>query len=206
MEEHSVEVEAKNKFEAGDKFDAESENEENEVEILFESEKESSTTYPLRSRPQYLEKGREKVRALLINKYSQKNGPIVEKHVHNATLRTCKRREITARSTNPELKLIYAEIAYEVLGSPFNAKEAVAVLKADLFGWNAVKFHPYVDARVIEEMDHTKGMQEGISECPGCHLFKTTTWQRQIRSADEGFTNFVICRNKECGRVSRINN
>jgi DNA-directed RNA polymerase subunit M/transcription elongation factor TFIIS len=195
-----------NHEEEGSHEDQKSEGDESRpIEINFEEERDTKT-YPSRAPPAYLEKGKEKVQALLTVKYGQKNGPIIEKHLHNATLRLIKQRELTIRSSSPEFKLLYAEIAYEVLGSSFTAKQTVSALKEGFFGWNSVKYQPYVDARVIEEMDHTKGMQEGISECPSCHLFLTTTMQRQTRSADEGFTNFVICRNKLCGRVSRTNN
>jgi DNA-directed RNA polymerase subunit M/transcription elongation factor TFIIS len=46
-------------------------------------------------------------------------------------------------------------------------------------------------------------VEEGVMECMKCNSKKTYSTQKQVRSADEGFTTFCYCLN--CGAKWRIN-
>ncbi len=72
-------------------------------------------------------------------------------------------------------------------------------------GWE----HPVFDAirdKIREEknfIDNPFTIEEGVMQCHGCKSFKTYSYQKQCRSADEGFSTFVSC--FECGAQRREN-
>lgn len=63
-------------------------------------------------------------------------------------------------------------------------------------GWN----HPNFDTireKLKEENNFIENpvidIAEGIIQCNKCKSFKTFSYQKQVRSSDEGFTLFVNC-------------
>jgi DNA-directed RNA polymerase subunit M/transcription elongation factor TFIIS len=64
--------------------------------------------------------------------------------------------------------------------------------------WNHPVFQEY---RIkLEEEDNflenpNIGIEEGIIECIKCKSKRTYSYQKQVRSSDEGFTLFVTCAN-----------
>jgi DNA-directed RNA polymerase subunit M/transcription elongation factor TFIIS len=63
-------------------------------------------------------------------------------------------------------------------------------------GWN----HPNFDSireKMKEENNFIENpvidIAEGIIQCNKCKSFKTFSYQKQVRSSDEGFTLFVNC-------------
>jgi len=76
----------------------------------------------------------------------------------------------------------------------------------DSITWSAVLFDKFKRQR--EESDHFLlhpfNVDEGVLECFRCHSKRTISYQRQIRSADEGATTFAQC--VGCGHRWRHNN
>ncbi len=48
-------------------------------------------------------------------------------------------------------------------------------------------------------------VSEGVEKCPRCACARTYSYQKQVRSADEGFTTFCTCANPKCRHSWRIN-
>ena len=48
-------------------------------------------------------------------------------------------------------------------------------------------------------------VEEGVMNCPECGSNRTHSTQKQVRSADEGFTTFCSCANPKCRHKWRIN-
>lgn len=64
-------------------------------------------------------------------------------------------------------------------------------------GWDHSKFNQ-VRLEIKEEEDFIKKpfeVEEGAMECRKCKSSKTFSYQKQVRSADEGFSTFVFCFN-----------
>lgn len=142
---------------------------------------------------------RDKVKMKFVEKFKiPKNGEILEKHVYNASIALARVRGIPLRYTDVEFQLIYASLAYEILGSSANIKDIIEQLKNGKVEWKSPMYHDLVAARAAEEADHTKDVEEGIHECSDCKLKgrvynKTRNVQIQTRGGDEGMTVFVTC-------------
>lgn len=64
-------------------------------------------------------------------------------------------------------------------------------------GWEHSCFDA-VKTEIHEEEEFIKNpfeVEEGAMECRHCKSLKTYSYQKQVRSADEGFTTFVFCFN-----------
>jgi len=63
-------------------------------------------------------------------------------------------------------------------------------------GWNHPKFY-VIREKLNEENNFIENpvidIAEGIIQCNKCKSFKTFSYQKQVRSSDEGFTLFVNC-------------
>ena len=69
-------------------------------------------------------------------------------------------------------------------------------LPLDQVGWNHPRFQSIRD-KINEENNFIENpvidIAEGIIQCNKCKSFKTFSYQKQVRSSDEGFTLFVNC-------------
>lgn len=63
-------------------------------------------------------------------------------------------------------------------------------------GWDHPRFDP-IREKIQEENNFIENpvidIEEGIIQCNKCKSFKTFSYQKQVRSSDEGFTLFVNC-------------
>jgi DNA-directed RNA polymerase subunit M/transcription elongation factor TFIIS len=63
-------------------------------------------------------------------------------------------------------------------------------------GWNHPRFNT-IREKLNEENNFIENpvidIAEGIIQCNKCKSFKTFSYQKQVRSSDEGFTLFVNC-------------
>ncbi len=64
-----------------------------------------------------------------------------------------------------------------------------------------------IDAQRLRDDFITNPMEvsEGVEKCPRCGCARTYSYQKQVRSADEGFTTFCTCANPKCRHSWRIN-
>lgn len=69
-------------------------------------------------------------------------------------------------------------------------------ISLEWLGWN----HPIFDKfrKQLKEEDNFienpyTNVEEGVIRCNKCGSFKTFSYQKQVRSSDEGFTLFVNC-------------
>ncbi len=75
----------------------------------------------------------------------------------------------------------------------------------DKTGWE----HPAFDSikqEIKEEEDFNSNpyqVEEGVMNCRRCKSARTYSYQKQVRSADEGFSTFVFC--FDCGEKFREN-
>jgi DNA-directed RNA polymerase subunit M/transcription elongation factor TFIIS len=71
-------------------------------------------------------------------------------------------------------------------------------LPAHQTGWNHPAFDPFRH-KLEEENSFIENpiadIAEGIIQCSKCKSSKTFSYQKQVRSSDEGFTLFVNCVN-----------
>lgn len=69
-------------------------------------------------------------------------------------------------------------------------------LPPDQCGWNHPRFRE-MQQKLEEENNFIErpivDIAEGIMQCSKCKSFKTFSYQKQVRSSDEGFTLFVNC-------------
>lgn len=74
--------------------------------------------------------------------------------------------------------------------------EAIYLKDETITGWNHPFFHKY---RIqLEEEDKfvenpLVEIEEGVIQCSKCKGKKTFSYQKQVRSSDEGFSLFVTC-------------
>jgi hypothetical protein len=65
-------------------------------------------------------------------------------------------------------------------------------------GWDHPTFQP-IREKLAEENSFIENpivdIAEGIIQCSKCKSYKTFSYQKQVRSSDEGFTLFVNCVN-----------
>jgi DNA-directed RNA polymerase subunit M/transcription elongation factor TFIIS len=165
-----------------------------------EEEEDQKHIYTKRVAYAYTNKAfRDTVKAKFGEKFkSPKNGEILEKHVYNSAIATARTRGLTLKLTDPEFQLVYASLAYDILGSSIGIKDIIQHLKNGQVEWKAPMYHNLVAAREAEEADHTKDVVEGIHECSDCKskgriYNKTRNVQIQTRGGDEGMTVFVTC-------------
>ena len=63
-------------------------------------------------------------------------------------------------------------------------------------GWNHINFSN-IREKLKEENSFIENpivdIEEGIIQCNKCKSYKTFSYQKQVRSSDEGFTLFVNC-------------
>jgi DNA-directed RNA polymerase subunit M/transcription elongation factor TFIIS len=71
-----------------------------------------------------------------------------------------------------------------------------ANIPPEYVGWNHPKFNS-IREKIKEENNFIEhpviDIAEGIIQCNKCKSFKTFSYQKQVRSSDEGFTLFVNC-------------
>lgn len=69
-------------------------------------------------------------------------------------------------------------------------------IKVEDLGWNHILFCN-IREKLEEENNFIENpiidIEEGIIQCNKCKSFKTFSYQKQVRSSDEGFTLFVNC-------------
>ena len=133
--------------------------------------------------------------ALLTNLISEEHLLILEPYINKAYL-------------NVEKYYTYDEFLYEIIGYYYkcnkNLNNLLTLLYKEQVGFN----HPVYDTYKLKEIEEdnfiTKPfeVEEGVMECK-CGSKKTISFQRQVRSSDEGFTIFCQC--VECGNKWREN-
>ena len=146
---------------------------------------------------------------------------LIEQGIYNYTIDKCNFRKIIPIWDNIEFQEIYVCKSKHIY-SNLNVKCYINNLKLitkiksgiikpyDLAYMDTHKLFPERWADIIDEKTKVdkmlrESLQECASdlfECPRCHKRKTIYLQIQIRSADEGFTNFITCVN--CGNKWQV--
>lgn len=95
----------------------------------------------------------------------------------------------------------YIQLVYEVIGIYITTKCSVSDLLNYIYtnkiGWNNPFWDEYRKKRDEEELFLTipLDVEDGVLECGKCGSRRTISFQKQIRSADEGATTFAQCVN-----------
>jgi DNA-directed RNA polymerase subunit M/transcription elongation factor TFIIS len=111
-----------------------------------------------------------------------------------------------SESLGIEKHLIEYEIDY-ILYTNVSKKDAIKLciqrLYNNQFFWNDPVYQSFRDEDKEENdfFEHPCEVEEGVLQCFKCKSFKTLSYQRQTRSADEGATTFIQC--VECGNKWR---
>lgn len=110
---------------------------------------------------------------------------------------------------NTVLWKIYSSNTSEYLNSIYN----MSLLKGDYKKLlnsitNIFESYLYTDCKTKQQerddfITNPFTVEEGVMKCDKCGSKKTYSHQKQVRSADEGFTTFCYCVN--CGAKWRIN-
>ena len=106
----------------------------------------------------------------------------------------------------------YIVILYDTVGEILKrgqTRETLYSIATDITQRRCKWNHPCFDKynKDIEEEDHLDDemeIEEGVLECHKCGSFRTISYQRQTRSADEGSTTFARC--VQCSHSWRFNN
>lgn len=103
------------------------------------------------------------------------------------------------------LNIIYHSLDFIKLNDKKNLKTLINLIIDNMIGWQYPIFITYQN-QIDEEdkfMTTPFEIEEGVLECK-CGSKRTISFQKQIRSADEGSTTFAQC--IECGNKWRHNN
>jgi len=179
---------------------------EDEDEI---SSKKKSVQYR-RQRPNYLKKDfRALAKATILNiLHSEKNADITEKHIYNASLRLSKKKNILITATKEFWKL-YTDLLFNLCNklNIKNLKELLSQLQQDQIELKDPFFEEHAVLRQMEEsIGVSSEVEDGMYTCRHCGSTKTQQFQLQLRSGDEGMTNFIVCANSKCRKMWKQNN
>lgn len=97
----------------------------------------------------------------------------------------------------------YIQLIYEALGlleSGVKIKAIVEDFRQGKFQLKNSLFAPYFS---LDQDRKEAEVEEGLYPCRKCKTMKTHSFQRQLRSADEGMTTFVVC--KACDLTYKFN-
>ena len=102
----------------------------------------------------------------------------------------------------------YIDLCYEVVAIQLLTKDVKKTLEyiwTEKYKWNHPVFDVYRLRREEYEefLTHPLEVEEGVIECWKCQSHRTISYQRQIRSADEGTTIFAQC--VQCGNKWSFN-
>jgi DNA-directed RNA polymerase subunit M/transcription elongation factor TFIIS len=122
----------------------------------------------------------------------EKNRSIVEKNIFN----------LSNENEYQYFDLIY-EFCYYLQTK--NLKDVNEIFKKGNVGWNNEVFESEKQKQGEKDEYLTNPLQveEGVMKCDVCNSNKTYSYQKQVRSADEGFSTFCFCLN--CNHKWRIN-
>lgn len=186
---------------------------EEEEEEPVVTKRKKGVQYPRRQKPEYLKRNFRDVtkEALLQILKNDKNADIVEKHVYNASVRLAKKKDVVVTTTSPGFLRVYADLVYNLCAriTPKNIKTVIENLKADQVEWKEPAFDDFNLLRKMEEsvgMQEATEMEDGMYTCRHCGCTKTSQFQLQLRSGDEGMTNFIVCANRKCRKMWKQNN
>jgi DNA-directed RNA polymerase subunit M/transcription elongation factor TFIIS len=185
--------------------------EESDDETKEIIKRKKGVVYPRRQKPLYMKRDFRSVTKqtcieLLKN---EKNADIFEKHVYNAAVRLAKKKGVIA--TSHLFLRIYTDLIFNlcVKVTPKVIKKYIELLKTDQVEWKDPVFDEFNILRKMEESvgsNETVEIEDGMYTCRHCGSVKTRQIQIQIRSADEGMTNFIICANRKCRKMWKQNN
>lgn len=180
---------------------------EDEDEISL---KKKGVQYPRRQRPNYLKKDfRVLAKDTILNiLHSEKNADITEKHIYNASLRLSKKKNIPITATKEFWKL-YTDLLFNLCNklNIKNLKELLSQLQQDQIELKDPFFDEYAVLRQMEEsIGVSSEVEDGMYTCRHCGSTKTQQFQLQLRSGDEGMTNFIVCANSKCRKMWKQNN
>jgi DNA-directed RNA polymerase subunit M/transcription elongation factor TFIIS len=153
---------------------------------------------------------RNTIRTIAESRSTKKNAEIFEKHVFDSSVRLAKQISIEPISiSNQAFTELYTNNAYNLLYKlkPDNLFQLIKSIEKDLIEWNDPFFEEYLLKRIAEEnIDKTisEEIAEGLHTCHKCGSKKTSSYQLQLRSSDEGSTNFIIC--VKCSSMWKQNN
>lgn len=109
--------------------------------------------------------------------------------------------------TTDDQYIDYNDLMYEVMGYILKRKGPLKDCMNDIVNrkiyWNNPCFDNYKECIVMKQ-DIASQIEEGVLECFKCKSKKIISFQKQIRSADEGITTFSQC--SECGNKWKNNN
>lgn len=135
---------------------------------------------------------------------SEKNGEILEKHLNNTTIGIAKDKNIPAKFSSLEYTRLYVDIGYNLchkLNDQHPLKQLIEELKERKIMWNDPTLVYLKERRLAEDNSQINEVKEGIHECHFCGSKKTTSYDLQTRSADEGMTTFIKCANPKCKKM-----
>ena len=108
----------------------------------------------------------------------------------------------------------YQHITYNILSILKRYKESKEIVKSAVGGARCVtdlEDSMYMTHKQLKENQKMRDeyitspvdVEEGVMQCNKCGSMRTFSTQKQVRSADEGFSTFCMCAN--CGAKWRIN-
>lgn len=118
---------------------------------------------------------------------------------------------LTGKENNTDLITLYNWGVYQCVGflleKDAEYKKILGVVKQGHIGWDSPTYHEA--KKKLEERDsyieNPFEVSEGVVECTKCGSMKTYSFQKQLRSGDEGMTTFFICMESDCGAKGRYN-
>lgn len=130
------------------------------------------------------------------SKFSVKEAILIEKAIYNLCVYLSKKYD-------DNIEDLYIKYSFEKLGdlAVDSSDEILQDMKCGNIDWDSVVFKAFKlkEEKITEEKIEGPKLKKGEFQCKNkdCKSFECYHYQEQQRSADEGYTTFVVC--TKCG-------
>ncbi len=150
---------------------------------------------------------REEILELLNEYFTKKDSKSIENKIYSIVF------PVEDEQTDEQLE-VYQHVTYNIISVMKKYKDSKTLVKSAIMGSDTMEDLEdamYMTHKQLKENQKMRDeyitspidVEEGVMQCNKCGSMRTFSTQKQVRSADEGFSTFCMCAN--CGAKWRIN-